>query len=420
MLSPRRWLLLAALLCLTGCGADQTDVPGQDATVDLTSAEDHAVVDLPRADAAIPDAPVPDAPGGPRPVWLLHLTDIHIGAQPFAVDALTTMVQQVEDAVEPTATLNTGDVTDTGTTTEWTTYRGVIQGQILPFPLHLEVIGNHDVKTEDGKGFLVSSQTGKAGAGLHGLSYIDTPQGRIRVVRTNTVDSSVATNQLLGFIGETQVKSLEALPPSPIAPAYTVVAGHHPLVGIQSLQILGTDKRMRELLDHFSASVYLCGHAHFKMLSWAKDTLVVQGPTLGKPELVTPNPGFAVVALDTTGPAARVYGLTKSSPATVSWPLVLITTPADADLGGTNPHAKPLAPGGSLDVRALAFDPGMVQVVEARIDSDAWVAMAAAGRPLWQLTLTAPTAAGKHKLEVRVLGSVNTGTDAVSFTVASP
>jgi hypothetical protein len=288
------------------------------------------------------------------------------------------------------------------------------------FPRYLEVIGNHDVKADGGKSFIVSSQTGKAGGGLHGLSYVDTSQGRIRVVRTNTVDSSTPTNQLLGYVGETQVKDLEALPPSSIPIAHTIAAGHHPLSGLQSLQVLGTDKRMRQLLDHFSASVYLCGHAHFKMLSWAKTTLVVQGPTLGKPEVVTPNPGFAIVALDATGPAARVYNLTKSSPATVSWPLALITTPADTGLGGTNPLAKPVAPGQPLAVRALAFDPGMVQAAEARLDGGAWVSMTSAGRPVWQVDLTTPTTAGKHTLEVRVLSSLGSSSDSVSFVVAGP
>jgi hypothetical protein len=402
----RQRCLPLSLLALLVLGACENDAPSPaDAGVDLPSQVDgplEADTTAP-ADASLPDA-VPDA--GARPFWLLHLADVHLGAQAFAVEALIA-AQEVLATVEPAATLMTGDMSDHGATDEWSSYLGSIQGQVPAYPYYSEVIGNHDVKADDGASFLANTLTGMAGDGLYGLSDVDTPQGRIRIVRTNTVDTSVAASQLLGYVSETQLKDLQALPPSPVPLAHTVVTGHHPLKGVQSLQVLGTDGRMRQLFDHFSAEVYLCGHAHFGWLSWEKNTLVVQAPTLGKPEIF--KPGLALVSLDATGPAARFFELSKSNPVTVSWPLVLVTTPADADLGGTNPHAKPLPPGQPLTVRALAFSPGPIMSVEARLDGGSWLAMNALDKWLWQIELTTPATAGVRALEVVAVSAEGVG-----------
>jgi 3',5'-cyclic AMP phosphodiesterase CpdA len=412
-----RLLPLLVILAMAGCG-EKTPPPAPDAApddaprIDSTQAEDAAP-----SDTAAPDSSGPDASGQTRPIWFLHLSDPHLGAQSFGTAALTAAIQEVVPAVAAASTLLTGDIADSGKTEEWSTYQTIITSQVPAFPTYLEVIGNHDVKADNGPSFLANTRTGKAGGGLYGLSYIDTPQGRVRVVHTNTVNSSSALNQLLGYLGETQLKELQALPPSPVPPTHSIVAGHHPLKGVQSLQVLGTDARMRQLFDHFSAELYLCGHAHFAQLSWEKSTLVVQAPTLGKPEIVTPNPGLAIISLDVTGPSARVFNLNKSSPVTVSWPLVLITTPADVDLGGTNPHAKPVSPGATLTVRVLAFSVTGVQSTEARLGGDSWTAMTAVDSWLWQAELTAPSTAGRHTLEVLALSAEGTATHEIDIVV---
>lgn len=357
-----------------------------------------------------------DAAVGPVPVWLLHITDLHLGASSYADEALKTAIEHIVPVVSPAATLVTGDITDGGDGAEWSDYLAAIQGKVAPYPLHLEIVGNHD-KKGDGKGFFTGTQTGLAGGGAYGLSYVDAAPGRIELVRTDTVDSTKALEQLLGYVGETQVKDLQALPPSAVPIWRSVVLGHHPIDGVQGLKVLGTDKRLEQLLTHFAAEVYLCGHAHLSHLSWNKTTLVVQGPTLGKPEIAAPNPGFALVALDEEGPAARIFGLTKSSPAAVGWPLVLTTAPADAGLGGTNPRAKPITPGqATLTVRALGFSPSGIVAAEARVDGGGWLALNGANRPLWQGSVPVP-APGKHTLDVRVLATEGSGTHTTSFSV---
>jgi len=387
--------------------------------------EASPVVELgPAPDADLspaPDVVVPvdqglDASTRPAPVWFLHITDLHLGASSYADEALKTAIDYVVPVVNPTATLVTGDVTDDGSAGQWSAYLAAIQGKVAAYPLHLEIVGNHD-KKGDGKGFFTGTQTGLAGGGMYGLSYVDAAQGRIEIVRTDTVDSTKALEQLLGYVSEDQVKDLEALPPSTVPVWRSIVLGHHPIDGVQGLKVLGTDKRLEQLLTHFAAEVYLCGHAHVSNLSWNKTTLVVQGPTLGKPEIAAPNPGFALVALDEEGPAARIFGLTKSSPAAVGWPLVLITAPADAGLGGTNPRAKPVTPGqATLTVRALGFSPGGIVAAEARVDGGGWLALNGADKPLWQGSVAVP-APGKHTLDVRVLAPEGAGTHTVSFSV---
>ena len=208
--------------------------------------------------------------------------------------------------------------------------------------------------------------------------------------------------------------ALLSAPPPTSKLLHTVVAGHHPVLGLFGLQVQGTDKAMQEVLSKTGASVYLCGHVHSLHVSWIKKTLVVQTPTLGKPNIVTPKPAFSVVGLDTTGPSARVVPLTSLK---VSWPVVLVTTPAQVDLGGTNPLAKASPAGKALDVRALVFSPKGASTVEVRLEGGAWTGMTAGINPLWQATVTAPAKTGKVTLEVRAKSPEGTDTHKLKILV---
>jgi hypothetical protein len=121
-----------------------------------------------------------------------------------------------------------------------------------------------------------------------------------------------------------------------------------------------------------------------------------------------------LVAVDEAGPVAREVALDGAAASPVAWPIVVVTTPADASLAGTNPHATPLAPG-TATVRALAFAPAGVTVVESRVDGGGWVPLQAAGGPVWEGTLVVP-ASGQHDLEVRATSTAGVASHAVTFS----
>ncbi len=427
-----RMLALLALLLApgvyAGCG-EEPPFASTDVGVDLgpdSGGPDSAMPDIAAPDIALEagsdateDSLAPDGVGSAqKPIWLLHLTDVHIGASMFASTALTKVIQDVIPTIKPTATIITGDVTQTGTASQWTSYEKIVKGNVPAFPAYLEVPGNHDMRTDMGKYFLSHSQTGKAKGGLYGYSDVKAVGSTIRVVRTNTADHKDKTMQGGGYFSSSQHYDLLSKMPS-TKPNHTVVAGHHPVEGVVSLQLLGTDWRMKDLFNKVNAEVYFCGHMHTKWTSWVKNTLVVMTPTLGKPETVTPTPTYALVGLDTTGPSLRTVGIGSQTLITLPWPLVLVTTPAQIDLGFKNPLAKPVYPGKAMVVRALAFSPKGVTKVEVKLEGGSWAAMTSAGNSLWQATVTAPAKTGNRILEVKATSPEGSDTHKIKFLVGT-
>ena len=101
----------------------------------------------------------------------------------------------------------------------------------------------------------------------------------------------------------------------------------------------------------------------------------------------------------------------------VTWPVVLITTPAQSDLGGKNPLAKATSASSALAVRALAFSPKGVSKVQVKLDSGAWATMTSASKPLWQATVTAPATSGTRTLQVQATSPEGTDTHTIKFLV---
>ncbi len=422
--APPRLALLAALqlaalqlaaLPLAGC-SDSKTAPALDRAVSEAA---PALDALPGERGAVDSGSAAEAaPVEPVPLVVLHVTDLHVGSGDYAMASLGYVLSEVLPTIAPALTIDSGDTTDGGTTDQWTAYQGVVQGKVPTWPGYLEVPGNHDWKYDDGKSFMAGSQTGKAGGGAYGVSTVEAPGGAARVLRTNTADSNLVPQALAGYVTKDQqdllASQLAAAPPA----VHSIAVGHHPIDSLLGLKVLGTSSRMKDLLKQAAAEVYLCGHVHSSDLTWVGSTLSIQGPTLGDTGSLKTELGFVVLALDETGPAARVVGLAADTPK-VTWPVALITTPADPALGGTNPRAKPIAPGASLKVRAVAFAPSGIQQADVSLGSGAWTSMSArgGGQRLWAASLSAPQEPGKYTLTVSVKSAEGTGSHAISVEV---
>jgi hypothetical protein len=430
MTAPRSaWLAALVLALLMGCGsgtgAAGHDAAGADVAGDTGGSEaGHPGPDGPAPDGALDGAEAADggagdaggadgaAPPG-QPVWFLLVTDTHFGGSgSAAVQTMSELLDHVVSVVQPAATIHGGDLVDDGSDgAAWSAYRAAVDGKAPAYPAYVEILGNHDVKNDGTPNWSASSVTGRAGAGTTGHTFVDTGIGKVRLLRTNTSDSDVNVTNIAGIFTSTQMNALLNAPEAATPAALTLVLGHHPMTGPARLQLSGSDTRMQTVISTFAAPLYLCGHVHASALSWLGGTLVVQGDGFGEGGPAT---SFMVAAVDDAGPVALEVPLDPTATPAVPWPVVMITTPADASLAGANPHAGPLAPG-ATPLRALAFAPGGITVVEGRVDGGGWQALQAAGGPVWAGSFVVPTGGGQHGLEVRATGPDGARSHALTF-----
>ncbi len=369
------------------------------------------VLDAHKPDAAGPDAQPADAavkpPAAPGPIWLVQISDTHVGETPATGANLTAYLDQVLPVIAPVATLHTGDlIDDGGEAVQWAEYDTVTTGHTPAYPEYLEIPGNHDVKHDGLMSYELHAHTFQAGDGLFGETDLDTPAGTIRLIRTNTADTTLNAVNVLGYFGDQQMNALLAAPEPAEPPLFTLVLGHHPIGGVDGLFLLDSNTRMQRVFDRFQPAAYLCGHIHIPFQAWVGGTLQLQAGSLGKENLGSPS--FMVIGYDAGQLTARSVNLDGAATPPVQWPLTLVTAPPDAALGGVNPKASAVAPGALVAVHALVFGPDgpdALPPVEARFDHGQSVRLAPQGGPVWMGEIAAPIAAGAHTLSVGPQGA---------------
>lgn len=361
---------------------DDADLPGDDADLDADLDEpSDAEVDADEPDDADIDADGDRdedvGPVGPGPLVLLHLTDTHVGDSALPGIALGHGVTEVIPTVAPALTLISGDLVEEGYEDwMWDEYEALISG--LAREQLMETPGNHDTHFDTSlTRYLDRSLTGRTTGTSFGHRVIESAGRRLRIVGVNTASSNGRLRNLTGFLQERQVDELIAsIDADPAEVDDTIIVGHHPMVGINGLNLLGTDRHLRRLIDHTRAAAYLFGHIHLAAISWIDDVLHIQGPTLGKPSMIT-EAGYFVIGYDEHGLSARRVGLdVRGESVSTPWPVVLITEPVDSSLGGTNPVAPSLMSGTSGNLlRACVFSPDGPDDVSFRVNGGEWTLM---------------------------------------------
>lgn len=335
-----------------------------------------------KPDASL-DASVP--PGLPDPLVLLHLSDIHIGSGAFAVPALEYAIAEIVPAIDPFVTFATGDLVETGNNLEsWTVYREHIDAAGFTDLSYIEVPGNHDIYLDlDLSNYLENTLAGRFGHDLSGLYHHETDWGRMRIVAANTVSGGNPARDSTGYLSGAQTEDLiAAMAADPDPVAFSLVLGHHP-IDIAGLKLFNTDDELIRLLQSADALGYLYGHRHAHLVHWEDDRFMfAMARTLGNPgdnEFIG-RAGFNILVYD-DGPAVKGVPIDEEH-IRVDWPVVLITRPANADLGIDNPLATPLAraSAGHL-LRAMVFSPDNQHgQVLFRVDDAGWNPMVSVGR----------------------------------------
>lgn len=338
----------------------------------------------PCASGVCADASACAAPANPRPLWFVHVSDVHFGKYEVAAN-YTYFLQNVVPVLRPDAVFVTGDVVDDGDVESfWQEYASVWESRAPAPPLYLEIPGNHDVKGSGEEFWLQYTATGRWDPPLWGVTVIPTDRGNVEVVRTNTSSGTVNVQNTNGYFSEAQAASLLAMTPDAGA-AFRVLLAHHPTVGLIPLAI-GRD-RMREVMAHFSSQIYLCGHLHSANITWDGNVLLVQAAEFGADRT------FMLAAWDQGSISVREMGL--------AGPWVQITSPADADLGGGNPTVSPLPAGSRLVVRALGFSESPGLTLQARLQDGDFADMAPVAPNVWEIEFTLPSSPGRVAVSVQ-------------------
>ncbi len=322
------------------------------------------------------------------PIFFVHFSDIHIGSGSLALPALQFGLDTILPTFPSIPVLATGDLVEVGNDlADWADYQNAIVGAGLNAEDFIETPGNHDALLNGNlSNYLVYTLAGSNGHGKYGL-YHRVHQGRrIRIVALNTCSAGNVLQDSTGYLQQSQVDELIAQIDQDLEPVHaTIVLGHHPPSSPLGLGLLGTDVHLRTLLDHTAAAAYLHGHLHMHYTNWEGKTLMAQAPSLGNPSESMPGadiPGFNIFAID-DGPVAKaVFHSGDAQSLTVDWPLVMITKPANLNLGKSltsddpNPWAQPLPRNSSGNVlHAGVFAPSSTIDVRYRIDGQAWQPM---------------------------------------------
>jgi hypothetical protein len=206
----------------------------------------------------------------------------------------------------------------------------------------------------------------------------------------------------------------------------TLVFGHHPVTdtgGSTDTWLYYGAQEFIGMLDQYGSSLYGYGHTHnYSEVLFQGDSytgymtgdgiVYLNVDSVGK----SSDNNFTVVAVDCNGISTKTQAIGN-------WPLVLITTPVNYNLGGvSNPYTYSIPTASDNPIRALVFDAADVSQVQYRIDNGVWNYMqqiSSENRNLWEASWdNTALSEGMHTIEVQATGTT-VNSDIISVYVAS-
>jgi len=355
-------------------------------------------------------------PSGDRLHWVLVTTDTHIGTSgDRAKENLAWVARDAYPSVQPEWLVITGDLTDASPggllpwgpqESEWRDYRGLLEAAGLNASVCLDLPGNHDQYNDRGMPHYLqwSLQGAATGRTQHSVLLGD-PDGGVHLLGLSTPGNDGAPPPLdnAGLDAGELLFAQQAMEERAEAVVH-VLFGHHPLEDLQSGR-----NEIQDLMQTWDVAAYLYGHTHRYEASFLGRTLLLNLDSLGKAD----QNHVALLALD--GPILSVRAFDAGK-----WPMILVTVPADASLGGGNPRAPSLPPDWpECPVRALVFGDRPADEVTAQVDDRLPVRLEPAGHGLFQGLLdTTGLSLGQHRLRVRA-APWNRGDHEISFRVGA-
>ncbi len=350
-----------------------------------------------------------------RMFWFVHIADSHIGHETSQdTENLEWATGEAFETIDPVFMVNTGDLTD-GTDggliyggpyqEEWDAYRAIVDANGMTPTNYYDPPGNHDHYNDGDLSYYLNNSVQGEATGQNQMSWrLDYDFGVYHFVGVSTCgndgfpwpfDNAGLDADELAYIESELDANTDA--------NLTFVFGHHP-----TLFFLYGTAAFVDLMQNYGVSVYGHGHIHDHTIYWNDGILRYRIRSLGKSEdnhialYVVDNDGLAINQRDAGG-----------------WPLVVISAPLDAALGGTNPYAYPVSADYDANpIRALAFDADGIEQVSWQLQDGGWNAMEHVDGPLWTGTFDATAyEPGEVALEVLAEGAGGTDVHAIVFSL---
>ncbi|HOU54426.1 MAG TPA: metallophosphoesterase [Myxococcota bacterium] len=353
---------------------------------------------------------------GDRIHWVLVTTDTHIGTSgDRPQENLAWVTREACQAVQPEWVVVTGDLTDASPgglipwgpqEGEWRDYRALVEASGMNASVYLDLPGNHDQYNDRGMPhFLQWSIQGAATGRTQQSVVMGDPDGGVHLLGLATPgnDGAVPPLDNAGLDAGELLFAQQALEDHGDAVAH-VLFGHHPLDDLTYGR-----QEIEDLMRTWDVAAYLYGHTHKYEASFQGRTLLLNLDSLGKAD----HNHVALLALDGGILSVRAFDAGK-------WPMILVTVPADAALGGGNPRAPSLPPDWpQCPIRALVFGDQPAGEVTAQVDDREPVPLRPAGYGRFEGTLdTTGLSVGQHRLRVRA-APWNRGDHEIAFRVGA-
>jgi hypothetical protein len=377
--------------------------------------------------------------------WFILVSDVHIGARGSQdSNNLKWIVMEGMNVIQPEFAVLAGDLTDSTNGNwfgypngpyqqEWDEYKSILaQGNIYSTNFY-DIPGNHDAYNDRYFSYYLANSVQGRATGSTQVSWTrEFDFGKYHFLGVNTADNTGASFSLSWPYGD-----YAGLDKSELAYIWeeltshsdhdlTLVFGHHPVTdtgkSTDTWLYYGAQDFI-DMLDSYGASLYGYGHTHnySEVLfqgdgytgSMAGDGIVyLNVDSVGK----SSDNNFTVIAVDCNGISTKTQAIGK-------WPLVLVTTPLNYNLGGaSNPYAYSIPTASNNPIRALVFDADTVSQVQYRIDNGVWNYMqqiSSENRNLWEASWdNTALSEGMHTIEVEATGST-VNSDIISVYVTS-
>jgi hypothetical protein len=388
------------------------------------------------------------SPDNDKIFWFIQVTDLHIGTSGSQDSVnLSWLVSEGKEVVNPEFIVVSGDLTDSTNgnwlglpngpyQAEWDEYRSILSQGGINLDSHdyyYDLPGNHDAYNDQYFDYYRANSIQGQATGSTQISWTrDLGFGTYHFLGVNTADNTGDAFSIFWPYGDYAGLDTEELTfiqenlDSNINANLTFVFGHHPVTATgdsQDTWLYYGAQNFVSLLDQYSASLYGYGHTHrySEVLFQGDDytgymtgggIVYLNVDSLGK----STDNQFSIIAVDCNGVSTKTQAIGV-------WPLVLITTPVDQNVGGiANPYSYEVPDATDNPLRALVFDAGTISGVKYRIDGESlWHPMEqVANNPyLWEATWDGATMSdGEHTIEVQAIGTT-TRSDTIVVYVAS-
>ena len=375
-----------------------------------------------------------------RIFWFITITDTHIGTRGSQdTDNLNWIVNEGKSVVNPSFIVLAGDITDSTNgnllgfpngpwQAEWDEYRTTLNmdNTGIDNTNFFDIPGNHDAYSDGGFNYYLNNSMQGPATGRTQASWTrEFDYGKYHFLGANTAandgsafsiffpygDYAGLDTDELGFLRLELIKHSDS--------DLTLVFGHHPMDDTgyaNDTWLFYGATEFAGLLQDYGVSSYTYGHTHR-----FSESFFTQGYDYEMSTSYTVTPGVFYINIDSLGKsidnhfnviAIDCNGISMVTQAIDTWPVVMITTPMDRNLGkNAHPLLEYTVPNGTENpLRALLFDPDTSAcTAKYRIDGAAvWYPMSRVPENpnLWEAAWDASGLnEGEHSIEVRATGS---------------